>query len=84
MLTLDYNKHLSGKYDATNDMFIFEGFLIIIIVYSGFLRAEFTKKIVKPALGESGIGGSMAVYGAADAIVSSYNLFLFFLFCFQH
>lgn len=34
------------------------------------LRAEFTKEIVTPALGVSGVGGAMAVYGAFDAIVS--------------
>ena len=33
-------------------------------------RAEFTKYIVTPALGVSGVGGSMAVFGAFDAIVS--------------
>lgn len=33
-------------------------------------RAEFTKEIVTPALGVSGVGGAMAVYGAFDAIVS--------------
>lgn len=48
--------------------------IIPLFAYSGlqqaFVWAEFTKKIVKPALGESGIGGSMAVYGAADAICS--------------
>lgn len=33
-------------------------------------RAEFTKFIVQPVLGEPGVGGSMAVYGAFDALVS--------------
>lgn len=33
-------------------------------------RAEYTKYIAEPALGESGVGGAMAVYGAFDAIVS--------------
>ena len=33
-------------------------------------RAEFTKYIVTPALGVSGVGGSMAVFGAFDAVVS--------------
>lgn len=32
--------------------------------------AEFTKDIVTPAIGVSGVGGAMAVYGAFDAIVS--------------
>ncbi|KAL9242497.1 hypothetical protein vseg_016489 [Gypsophila vaccaria] len=48
--------------------------IIPLFAYSGlqqaFVWAEFTKKIVKPALGESGIGGSMAMYGAADAVCS--------------
>lgn len=35
------------------------------------VRAEFTKEIVKPALGVSGVGGSMALYGVFGAIVSS-------------
>lgn len=34
-------------------------------------RAEYTKQIVKPSLGERGVGGAMAVYGVFDAIVSS-------------
>lgn len=34
------------------------------------LRAEYTKEIVKPVLGERGVGGAMAVYGVFDAIVS--------------
>ncbi|KAF9592123.1 hypothetical protein IFM89_011961 [Coptis chinensis] len=48
--------------------------IIPLIAYSGlqqaFVWAEFTKYIVTPALGVSGVGGSMAVYGAFDAIVS--------------
>ncbi|XP_052175908.1 UNC93-like protein 3 [Diospyros lotus] len=48
--------------------------IIPLIAYSGlqqaFVWAEFTKYIVKPALGESGVGGAMAVYGACDAICS--------------
>ncbi|KAF8402860.1 hypothetical protein HHK36_010951 [Tetracentron sinense] len=47
---------------------------IPLIAYSGlqqaFVWAEFTKYIVKPALGVSGVGGSMAVYGAFDALVN--------------
>lgn len=34
-------------------------------------RAEYTKFIVEPVLGEAGVGGAMAVYGAFDAIVST-------------
>lgn len=40
------------------------------MVFFLYFRAEFTKDIVAPALGESGVGGAMAVYGAFDAIVS--------------
>ncbi|CAL5333383.1 unnamed protein product [Camellia sinensis] len=32
--------------------------------------AEYTKYIIEPALGESSVGGAMAVYGAFDAICS--------------
>lgn len=35
-----------------------------------FDRAEFTKEVVTPAIGVSGVGGAMAVYGALDAVVS--------------
>ncbi|KAG0468094.1 hypothetical protein HPP92_017422 [Vanilla planifolia] len=46
--------------------------IIPLFAYSGlqqaFVWAEFTKKIVEPALGLSGVGGAMAVYGVADAI----------------
>ncbi|KAJ8899647.1 hypothetical protein K2173_019343 [Erythroxylum novogranatense] len=48
--------------------------IIPLIAYSGlqqaFVWAEFTKEVVKPELGEPGIGGAMAVYGAFDAICS--------------
>ncbi|KAF6137736.1 hypothetical protein GIB67_040444 [Kingdonia uniflora] len=48
--------------------------IIPLIAYSGlqqaFVWAEFTKEIVSPALGMPGVGGSMAVYGAFDAICS--------------
>ncbi|KAF5476020.1 hypothetical protein F2P56_007767 [Juglans regia] len=48
--------------------------IIPLIAYSGlqqaFVWAEFTKEIVTPALGVSGVGGAMAVYGAFDAICS--------------
>ena len=36
----------------------------------GFLRAVFTKSIVTPVLGISGVGGAMAIYGASDVVVS--------------
>ncbi|KAH9735829.1 UNC93-like protein 3 [Citrus sinensis] len=46
--------------------------IIPLFAYSGlqqaFVWAEFTKEIVTPALGVSGVGGAMAVYGAFDAI----------------
>ncbi|XP_009414397.2 UNC93-like protein 3 [Musa acuminata AAA Group] len=48
--------------------------IIPLIAYSGlqqaFVWAEFTKHIVTPALGVSGVGGAMAIYGAADATCS--------------
>ncbi|KAG6643138.1 hypothetical protein CIPAW_09G189500 [Carya illinoinensis] len=48
--------------------------VIPLIAYSGlqqaFVWAEFTKEIVTPALGVSGVGGAMALYGAFDAICS--------------
>ncbi|CAN4116124.1 unnamed protein product [Withania somnifera] len=48
--------------------------IIPLIVYSGlqqaFVWAEFTKYIVKPTMGESGVGGAMAIYGVFDAICS--------------
>nr|DAD25890.1 TPA_asm: hypothetical protein HUJ06_027358 [Nelumbo nucifera] len=48
--------------------------IIPLIAYSGlqqaFVWAEFTKYIVTPALGVSGVGGAMAVYGAFDALCS--------------
>ncbi|KAJ8636874.1 hypothetical protein MRB53_011141 [Persea americana] len=40
------------------------------LLFSVFLGAEFTKNIVTPALGVSGVGGAMAAYGASDAICS--------------
>ncbi|PSS09887.1 UNC93-like protein [Actinidia chinensis var. chinensis] len=48
--------------------------MIPLIAYSGlqqaFVWAEFTKYIVEPALGISGVGGAMAAYGVFDAICS--------------
>ncbi|XP_058109775.1 UNC93-like protein 3 isoform X2 [Magnolia sinica] len=48
--------------------------IIPLLAYSGlqqaFVWAEFTKHVITPALGASGVGGAMAVYGAADAICS--------------
>ncbi|KAJ8538370.1 hypothetical protein K7X08_014910 [Anisodus acutangulus] len=48
--------------------------VIPLTAYSGlqqaFVWAEFTKYIVKPTMGESGVGGAMAVYGFFDAICS--------------
>ncbi|KAL0555558.1 hypothetical protein IC582_009506 [Cucumis melo] len=47
---------------------------IPLIAYSGlqaaFVWAKFTKQVVTPSLGVSGVGGAMAVYGAADAVCS--------------
>ncbi|KAH7515091.1 hypothetical protein FEM48_Zijuj11G0159300 [Ziziphus jujuba var. spinosa] len=48
--------------------------VIPLIAYSGlqqaFVWADFTKSVVTPAMGVSGVGGAMAVYGACDAICS--------------
>lgn len=48
--------------------------IVPLIAYSGlqqaFVWAEFTKFFVQPTLGESGVGGAMAVYGVFDAICS--------------
>ncbi|KAK1298634.1 UNC93-like protein 3 [Acorus calamus] len=48
--------------------------IIPLFAYSGlqqaFVWAEFTKYIVTPALGVSGVGGAMAIFGASDAICS--------------
>ncbi|XP_057813741.2 UNC93-like protein 3 isoform X1 [Cryptomeria japonica] len=52
--------------------------LIPLLAYSvleqEFVWAEFTKFIVKPAIGVAGVGGAMAIFGAADAIVSGPRL----------
>ncbi|XP_076933379.1 UNC93-like protein 3 [Bidens hawaiensis] len=48
--------------------------VVPLIAFSGlqqaFVWAEFTKYYVQPSLGESGVGGAMAVYGVFDAICS--------------
>ncbi|KAL2344971.1 hypothetical protein Fmac_006256 [Flemingia macrophylla] len=48
--------------------------IIPLIAYSGlqqaFVWAEFTKYVVTPAIGISGVGSSMAAYGAFDGICS--------------
>eukprot|EP01018_Ginkgo_biloba_P021444 Gb_01200 [translate_table: standard] len=48
--------------------------LIPLLAYSGlqqaFVWAEFTKYVISPAIGISGVGGAMAVFGAADAVCS--------------
>ncbi|KAL3628609.1 hypothetical protein CASFOL_027655 [Castilleja foliolosa] len=49
--------------------------VIPLMAYSGlqqaFVWAEYTKEIVKPTLGERGVGGAMTVYGLFDAIAST-------------
>uniref|UniRef100_A0A0D9Y0I2 UNC93-like protein 3 n=1 Tax=Leersia perrieri TaxID=77586 RepID=A0A0D9Y0I2_9ORYZ len=48
--------------------------IVPLIAYSGlqqaFVWAVFTKSIVTPVLGISGVGGAMAIYGAADVVCS--------------
>ncbi|XP_050242647.1 UNC93-like protein 3 isoform X2 [Quercus robur] len=70
-----YSNVLSLSKSVINPLFDVRMLLVIpLIAYSGlqqaFVWAEFTKDIVTPALGESGVGGAMAVYGAFDAICS--------------
>ena len=38
--------------------------------YGCYFRAEYTKYVVTPAIGLSGVGSAMAAYGAFDGIVS--------------
>lgn len=55
--------------------FCFHFFFFLCIDEMWFcLRAEFTKYVVTPAIGVSGVGGAMAVYGAFDGIVSLRNV----------
>ncbi|KAK9289999.1 hypothetical protein L1049_008162 [Liquidambar formosana] len=70
-----YSSVVSVLKSAIAPLFDVRMLLIIpLIAYSGlqqaFVWAEFTKYIVTPALGVSGVGGAMAVYGAFDAICS--------------
>uniref|UniRef100_A0A0E0JBB5 Major facilitator superfamily (MFS) profile domain-containing protein n=1 Tax=Oryza nivara TaxID=4536 RepID=A0A0E0JBB5_ORYNI len=55
--------------------------IIPLIAYSGlqqaFVWAVFTKNIVTPVLGISGVGGAMAIYGAADVVLSALLGLLF-------
>ena len=55
--------------------------VIFVRVCCGFLRAVFTKSIVTPVLGISGVGGAMAIYGASDAVVSETINFMLTLSC---
>ncbi|KAI4341825.1 hypothetical protein MLD38_026503 [Melastoma candidum] len=60
-----------GSMSGTTLLFtVFLCSLTLGIILMCFMSLNFTKDVVKPALGESGVGGSMAVYGAADAICS--------------
>jgi hypothetical protein len=44
--------------------------LVDVVTFNYFHRAEFTKHVVTPAIGVSGVGIAMASYGAFDGIVS--------------
>jgi len=48
--------------------------IVPLLAYSGlqqaFVWAEFTKEVVTPAIGVSGVGGAMAAYGAVNAVCS--------------
>ncbi|GMY14587.1 UNC93-like protein 3 isoform X1 [Fagus crenata] len=70
-----YSNMVSLSKSVITPLFDVRMLLVIpLIAYSGlqqaFVWAEFTKDVVTPALGESGVGGAMAVYGAFDAICS--------------
>ncbi|XP_057513586.1 UNC93-like protein 3 isoform X2 [Actinidia eriantha] len=70
-----YSSMVSLSKSVINPLFDSRMLLMIpLIAYSGlqqaFVWAEFTKYIVEPALGISGVGGAMAAYGAVDAICS--------------
>lgn len=70
-----YSSVVSLWKSAITPLFDIRMLLIIpLIAYSGiqqaFVWAEFTKYIVSPSLGVSGVGGAMAVYGAFDALCS--------------
>ncbi|XP_057970789.1 UNC93-like protein 3 [Malania oleifera] len=70
-----YTRMISLSNSIITPLFDIRMLLIIpLIAYSGlqqaFVWAEFTKYVVDPALGESGVGGAMAVYGAFDALCS--------------
>ncbi|GFY93264.1 major facilitator superfamily protein [Actinidia rufa] len=70
-----YSSMVSLSKSVITSLFDSRMLLIIpLIAYSGlqqaFVWAEFTKYIVEPALGVSGVGGAMAVFGAFDAICS--------------
>ncbi|KAI4300136.1 hypothetical protein L6164_033547 [Bauhinia variegata] len=68
--------YLKSLYKSLSDALSDTRMLLIIplIAYSGlqqaFVWAEFTKYVVTPVLGVSGVGSSMAVYGAFDGICS--------------
>lgn len=69
------NKFLFLVSEISKSSFFFAQDILIYHHYSYKLclllyRAEFTKEIVTPAIGVSGVGGAMAVYGALDAVVS--------------
>lgn len=49
----------------------FYSYYILYVKELLFCRAEFTKYVVTPAIGISGVGSSMAAYGAFDGIVST-------------
>lgn len=36
----------------------------------------YSQRVVKPVLGISGVGGAMAIYGAADAVVGEITMSL--------
>ncbi|CAL5389367.1 unnamed protein product [Camellia sinensis] len=68
-----YSSMVSLSKSVIAPLFDLQMLLIIpLIAYSGlqqaFVWVEYTKYIAEPKLGESGVGGAMAMYEAFDAI----------------
>nr|KJB36750.1 hypothetical protein B456_006G174800 [Gossypium raimondii] len=63
-------KGTEGSTGSTTLLFIVFLCSMTLGLQQAFVWASYTKDIVNPTLGEAGVGGAMAVYGAFDAICS--------------
>ncbi|KAB2013676.1 hypothetical protein ES319_D09G171900v1 [Gossypium barbadense] len=63
-------KGTEGSTGSTSLLFIVFLCSMTLGLQQAFVWASYTKDIVNPTLGEAGVGGAMAVYGAFDAICS--------------